>query len=134
MCSADAAVNAVLTQHHDSALSDLGDTLMEMQNSAFALGYLRARNDAAAEVARLQALLDAVPVAALWRPCGGIGVPARSATTIPIAERSWTKRYQTDGIKHAARSARWIGRFFVGVRSRQAERFLKISRLFGFAY
>lgn len=67
MCSADAAVNATLTQHHEIALSDLGDTLMEMQNSAFTLGYLRAQNDAAAEVARLQALLDAVPVAALWR-------------------------------------------------------------------
>jgi len=48
-------------------MDDVGDALMEMQNSAFALGYLRAQNEAALEIARAQHLLDQVPVRALWR-------------------------------------------------------------------
>ncbi len=67
MCSADKTTNAALTQQHEQTMDDVGDALMEMQNSAFALGYLRAQNEAALEIARAQHLLNQVPVGAMWR-------------------------------------------------------------------
>ncbi|MGB2787865.1 MAG: hypothetical protein WBC13_00885 [Dokdonella sp.] len=67
MCSADKTTNAALTQQHEQTMDDVGDALMEMQNSAFALGYLRAQDEAAQKIADMQAKLASVPAQALWR-------------------------------------------------------------------
>lgn len=67
MCSADKSINIVLTQHHEQAMSDIGDALTEMQDRAFTLGYMRAQDEAAQKIADMQAKLDSVPAQALWR-------------------------------------------------------------------
>lgn len=67
MCSASKAINVVLTQHHEQTMSDIGDALTEMQDRAFTLGYMQAQDEAAQEIANVQAKLASVPVHALCR-------------------------------------------------------------------